>query len=121
MQDDVSDIRPHYNADPQNEHDRLIRHQLEYEITVALFKLHLPSQTDVLKIGAATGRYTVDLLAQGHKVTVTDLSPAMIRACAGHVADAGYADSANYYVADARDLSKLGDAHFDAVLLMGPH
>ena len=120
MQDDISDIRRHYDAAPQNEHDRLVRHQLEYEMTMALFEQYLPAPARILEIGGATGRYTVELLRRGHQLTAIDLSPALVEQNARHVAEAGFADRAEIHVADARDLSVLGHARFDAVLLMGP-
>lgn len=120
MRDDLSDIRQHYDAAAEHEHDRLIRHQLEYEITLALFKQYLPPKSKVLEIGAATGRYTVALLQQGHRLTAIDLSPVLVERCTRHVADAGYVDGVDFRVADARDLGDLGETQFDAVLLMGP-
>jgi S-adenosylmethionine-dependent methyltransferase len=120
MIDDLSDIQQHYGADPDHEHDRLIRHQLEYEITLALFKLYLPPKARVLEIGAATGRYSIELLRQGHLLTIVDLTPAMVEACTTNVSSAGFAGAADLHVADARDLSAFGDSTFDAILLMGP-
>ncbi len=87
---------------------------------MALFRLYLPPNARVLEIGAATGRYSVELLRQGHELTVVDLTPAMVEVCATHVESAGLAGAAELHVADARDLSVLGDRTFDAVLLMGP-
>ncbi len=120
MNDDVTDIRSHYAASTDNEHDRLIRHQLEFDITMALLKQYLPDKTRILEIGAATGRYTVELLRQGHRLTVVDLTPAMVEACKEKVRAAGFNEAVGFHVADARDLGVLDGRTFDAVLLMGP-
>ena len=125
MIDDVSDIQQHYGAATDQEHDRLIRHQLEFDMSMALFKQYLPRDARILEIGAATGRYTVELLRQGHQLTVVDLTPAMVETCEANVRAAGFmvdidSRSVGFHVADARDLGMLNGQTFDAVLLMGP-
>jgi len=44
MTDDVSDIAELYNSNPQEEHSRLERHQLEYDLTWRYLDQYLPSQ-----------------------------------------------------------------------------
>ena len=42
MKDDVSDIAALYNSDPESEHYRLEKHQLEYELTWRYLNQYLP-------------------------------------------------------------------------------
>ena len=76
MSDDVSDIAFYYNNDPDREHTRLERHQLEYELTWRYLDHYLPSIASILEIGAATGRYTLELAKRGHTITAVDMSAA---------------------------------------------
>jgi SAM-dependent methyltransferase len=120
MSDDVSDIAAYYNNDPEREHFRLERHQLEYDLTWRYLNRYLPVQGSILEIGAATGRYTVDLARRGFAVTAVDMSAALLEECRKNVVAAGLARQVQFVAADARDLSELSDTDFDAVLLMGP-
>jgi S-adenosylmethionine-dependent methyltransferase len=120
MPDDVSDIRAFYNGDPQKEHDRLEEHQLEYELTWRFLEQYLPPQGSILEVGAATGRYTLELARRGYTVTAVDLSAALIEICRQRLADVKLESQVRLVVADARDLSAVTDTEFDAVLLMGP-
>ena len=65
MKDDVSDIRAMYETDPERETDRLIRHQLEREITWRYLIEYLPPQGHILELGPGPGEYTAALAARG--------------------------------------------------------
>lgn len=120
MSDDVSDIAAYYNADPEREHCRLERHQLEYDLTWRYLNQYLPSQGSILEVGAATGRYTLELVKRGYKLTAVDLSAALIEECRQIIADEGLESQVRLVLADARDLGTVDETDFDAVLLMGP-
>lgn len=120
MSDDISDIAAFYSSEPENEDWRLERHQLEHDLTWRYLERYLPSQGSVLEIGAATGRYTLELARRGYMVTAVDLSAGLLEVCRKSITDAGLEQKVRFVVADARDLSKAGLADFDAVLLMGP-
>jgi len=120
MIDDVSDIVAYYNNDPELERGRLERHQLEYELTWRYLNQHLPSQGSVLEIGAATGRYTLELAKRGYRITAVDMSAALIEQNRKRIANKGLERQVRFVLADARDLSEVTEKGFDAVLLMGP-
>ncbi|MEO8396412.1 MAG: class I SAM-dependent methyltransferase [Chloroflexota bacterium] len=120
MIDDVSDISAFYNSDPQKEHDRLEQHQLEVDLTWRYLDQYLPAQGSILEIGAATGRYTLELAKRGYSITAVDLSAALIEVSRQKLAAAGLGRQVRLVVADARDLADVTDTEFDAVLLMGP-
>lgn len=120
MRDDVSDIASFYDSDPGKEHRRLEEHQLEYDLTWRYLNQYLPARGSILEVGAATGRYTVELAKRGYLLTAVDLSAALIEECRKRVADAGLERQVQFVVADARDLSQVTEMGFDAVLLMGP-
>ena len=120
MIDDVSDIAAMYDSDPENEHLRLERHQLEHELTWRFLNRYLPPEGAILEIGAATGIYTLELAKHGYQLTAVDLSENLLEICRQRLADAGLAERVKLVVADARDLSPVVGDDFDAVLLMGP-
>jgi SAM-dependent methyltransferase len=120
MIDDVSDIAAFYNSDPEREHCRLEQHQLEYDLTWRYLNQYLPSQGAILEIGAATGRYTLELAKRGYTLTAVDLSAALLEGCRKNIAGEGLERQVRLVVADARDLGEVTEKRFDAVLLMGP-
>lgn len=120
MIDDVSDITAYYNSALESEHSRLERHQLEYDLTWRYLNRYLPSQGSILEVGAATGRYTLELAERGYTLTAVDLSTVLIDECRKSIADEGLEKKVRFVVADARDLNGVVEKEFDAVLLMGP-
>ena len=107
MIDDVSDIKAMYDRDPEKEHQRLERHQLEYELTWRYLDKYLPPKGSVLEIGAATGRYTLELAKGGYRVSAVDISQILHELCRERIADAGVAEQVRLVLADARDLSPV--------------
>jgi SAM-dependent methyltransferase len=120
MMDDVRDIASYYNNDPEKEHMRLERHQLEVDMTWRFLDRSLPAQGSVLEIGAATGRYTLELARRGYTVTAVDLSAALLDMCERRIIEAGFAQRVQFVLTDARDLSLVETNDFDVVLMMGP-
>lgn len=120
MIDDVSDIAAYYNSDPEREHSRLEQHQLEWDLTWHYLDQYLPSHASILEIGAGTGRYTLELARRGYTLTAVDLSAALIEVCRKRIADEQLERQVRLVLADARNLSQVGEDKFDVVLLMGP-
>jgi ubiquinone/menaquinone biosynthesis C-methylase UbiE len=120
VKDDVSDIASYYDDSVEQEHTRLERHQLEYDLTWRYLTEYLPPAGTILEIGAATGRYTLPLCQRGYSVTAVDLSATLLQENQRRLAAVQLDKQARFVVADARDLSAVPDRDFDAVLLMGP-
>ena len=120
MIDDISDIKAFYQRQTENEHTRLERHQLEFDLTWRYLMRHLPASGKILEIGAATGRYTLELARLGYDITAVDLTATLLDLCRERVYAAGLQDRVRYVVADARDLGEIQAQDYDAVLLMGP-
>jgi S-adenosylmethionine-dependent methyltransferase len=118
--DDISDIEQLYSQDPGREAGRLERHQLEYDLTWRYLDRYLPATGRVLEIGAATGRYTVELARRGYAVTAVDLSNVELERCRQNLEDEGLDARVQLAVGDARVLAAFPEAAYDAVLLMGP-
>ena len=120
MIDDVSDIRSFYDRNVENEQCRLERHPVERDVTWRFLDKYLPSGGKILEVGAATGAYPIPLAKKGYTVTAADLSPSNIEKCMEEVRLNRLDDKITCLVADARDLSKVTDRDYDAVLLLGP-
>jgi S-adenosylmethionine-dependent methyltransferase len=120
MTDDVSDIVAFYNSALESEQSRLERHQLEHDLTWRYLNRYLPSEGAILEVGAATGRYTLELAKRGYALTAVDLSAVLIEKCRKGILDQGLERQVRFIVADARNLSEVAGKGFDAVLLMGP-
>jgi S-adenosylmethionine-dependent methyltransferase len=120
MSDDVADIAAFYNSDPAKEHNRLARNQLEYDLTWRYLDQYLPPQGSILEVGAASGKYTLELAKRGYTVTAVDLSAALIEECRKRIVAEGVEKNVRLVVADARDLGEVTETGFDAALLMGP-
>lgn len=120
MSDDVSDIAAYYNDDPEREHWRLERHQLEYDLTLRYLDQYLPAEGSILEVGTATGRYTIELARRGYAITAVDMSSALLEECKKSTAEEGLENKIRFVVADARDLGEVTEKSFDAALLMGP-
>ena len=120
MLDDISDISEFYSSNVAGEHGRLEQHRLEHDLTWRYLHDYLPPQGTILEVGAATGRYTLELARRGHRVTAVDLSAALIERCRKGLVDEGLESRVHLVVADARNLDAVEEKQFDAVLLMGP-
>jgi SAM-dependent methyltransferase len=73
-----------------------------------------------LEVGAATGRYTLELAKRGYAVTAVDLSAGLLEECRKRLVAERLDQQVRLVVADARDLGEIVEHDFDAVLLMGP-
>lgn len=120
MSDNLSDIAAFYNSDPVREHTHLERHQLEYDLTWRYLDQYLPAQGSILEVGAATGRYTLELAKRGYTVTAVDMSAGLLEKNKKSIAEAGLEKQARFVLADAPDLHEVTEREFDVVILMGP-
>jgi S-adenosylmethionine-dependent methyltransferase len=120
VKDTISDIAASYDLSVEEEDARLVLHQLEYDLTWRYLARYLPPSGSILEIGAATGRYTLELCKRGYSVTAVDLSAALLRRCEQRLEAEGVRGRVQLVVADARDLPAAVGSAFDAVLLMGP-
>ena len=103
-----------------NEDYRLFksRHgQMEYLTTMHYIHKYLPEAGEVLEIGAGTGRYSIALAKEGHRVTAVELAERnldlMRRKSKG-------LDNLIVIQGDAIDLRFLPDNRFDLTLVFGP-
>ena len=115
----MSYLEDYYNN--YNEDGRLLsRHgQVEYLTTMKYIRECLASLSEpaILEVGAGTGRYSVTLARQGHRVTAVDLVPHNLEVLRSKLDGS---ERITVMQGNAMDLSALPDAAFSLTLLLGP-
>lgn len=110
-----------YDQDPEHEWQRLTggaQARLEYLITSHVLECHLPpAPARILDAGGGPGRYTIDLARRNYRVTLLDLSPALLRLARQRIAAAAIpADRIEgIHQGSITDLSRFPAHRFDAV------
>ncbi len=113
-------VQQFYDADPAKEWDRLVRHRMEFEVTMRALTEWLPeAPATILDIGGGPGRYSIELAKRGYDVTLLDLSQGNLSFAKTKADEANVTLRAVIH-GNALDLSQFADKSFDAVLLMGP-
>ena len=119
--DDITDIREMYNANWEKEDDRLLRHQLERDITWRYLEKYVPPPgAKVLEIGAATGRYTMELARRGYNVLAIDIAADLVARAKTRIDDLGLGSRVEFRAGDIRTCGDIPESDFDAALVMGP-
>ena len=114
-------VRRYYDDQVETEWTRLEKpyRRLELASTLRLVDEHFPKAGRVADIGGGPGRYTVELLRLGYRVTLLDLSEQAVAFAREKLADLGLEAEA-VRCADARNLGLLETSSFDAALHLGP-
>ncbi|MFE6775638.1 class I SAM-dependent methyltransferase [Streptomyces sp. NPDC057702] len=123
----VAAVRDYYEQSAEREVERLARPAdgaVEREVHARALAEHLPpAPARVLDDGGGPGTWTLWLAERGYRVTLADLSPALLDLARERLARAPRQHAENVAAvveADARDLSAFPDGHFDALLCLGP-
>jgi ubiquinone/menaquinone biosynthesis C-methylase UbiE len=119
---DVSEVvQKYYDGCVEREWERLARPYRRFELasTLRLIDEHFPPAGRVVDVGGGPGRYTIELLRRGYRVTLIDLSPGNVAHARVELAESGLSADA-VLQGDARNLSPIPDGEFDAALLLGP-
>ena len=115
----MSYLEDYYNQ--YDEEGRLLsRHgQVEYLTTMKYIRECLSGTADpaILEIGAGTGRYSVTLAKQGHRVTAVELIPRNLEILKSKLDGS---ERITPILGNALDLSVLPDASFSVTLVLGP-
>jgi ubiquinone/menaquinone biosynthesis C-methylase UbiE len=114
-------VRKYYDGCVDREWERLARPYRRFELvsTLRLIDEHFPPAGRIVDIGGGPGRYTIELLRRGYRVTMVDLSPGNVARACQELARLGLA-AEDVRQGDARDLSSIPECTFDAALLLGP-
>lgn len=112
-------ISAYYDDRAETEWQRLEEGWLEFAVTLHFVERLVPSGAEILDLGGGPGRYAIELSARGYAVDLLDISPGCI-GLARTKAEASGQAMRTADIGDARDLSHIADARYDAVLNLGP-
>ncbi|WDV47970.1 methyltransferase domain-containing protein [Clostridiaceae bacterium M8S5] len=114
-------VRDYYDSIAQNEYYRLSSPYsvVEFKSTLYLIDKYFPSGGELLDVGSGPGRYSLEMLKKGYKVTLMDISKNELDIARENITEAGFTD-VTYLCKDALELDQLEDEKYDAVLVMGP-
>lgn len=114
-------VRDYYNQNAAREWDRLERpyRRLEFESTMRLVERYFPRTGSVADIGCGPGRYSIEMLKRGYRVTLVDLSEESLEIARGKMAELGLMPG-GVFAGSACCLDFLEDSSYDAALFMGP-
>jgi ubiquinone/menaquinone biosynthesis C-methylase UbiE len=93
--------------------------KIELASTLHLIEKYFPEAGRVCDIGGGPGRYTIELIRRGYRVSLLDISEQEIALARTELEKAGLS-AEQLIVGDALDLSQLDSESFDAALLLGP-
>ena len=105
-----------------DEESRLVKdnaHKIEFISTTKTLDLFIKPNSNILDIGAATGRYSFYYAQKNHNIWALDISPkhvGILKSKLNETKDV----SINVSLGDSRDLAQFADNSFDVVLCMGP-
>ncbi len=123
MGTDFNRVLDFYDKSADGEISRSERPSSRFEMLRALstFIKYVQPPANVLDLGAGSGRYSIALSKLGFRVTVADLSPALLAIAREKIVDSGVEDNiCSYDEVNAIDLSLYSEAIFDVVLSFGP-
>lgn len=117
----IDDIKQYYNNNVENEWNRLEDPYARVELfsTLYMIKKYFPLEGKVLDIGAGPGRYSIELLKRGYKVSLMDLSERCVALAKRNIESLGLR-AEKYICGDALYLNAELDNSYDGILLMGP-
>jgi len=94
---------------------------IEFKHTLNIVASKLRPESRILDLGGGPGRYAAELVRQGHRVVLADLSPELLSFAKTKLGELGLESGMESYdEVDAIDLSVYEAESFDAVLAAGP-
>jgi len=111
-------VRNFYGQADEDSRLKRSRHgQLEFVTTMAYIHRYVSKDSNVLEVGAGTGRYSIALAKEGLKVTAVELVDSNLEILREKSKNIENLES---FQGDATDLGQFAENTFDVTLLLGP-
>ncbi len=118
MEQEVSTVKAHYDANSEAEWRRLEEHPFEFLLTTHMMERYIHPGDRILDIGGGPGRYAIHYAKKGCAVILVDLSGGNVAFAREKAREEGVALEA--YEQNCLNLDELHLGQFDHVFLMGP-
>lgn len=117
----VNDVEQYYDDNFELEWDRLNNPYsvVEFNSTMYIIDKYFPKTGSICDIGCGPGRYSIELLKKGYKVTLFELSVKELKLAEERINNLNLKAEA-YICENALNLHLLESESYDAILLMGP-
>lgn len=122
MNYDIDEVREYYDSNPKKEWNRMSGHYSDIEFNVVQKKLsqHLKEKSTILDLGCGSGRHSVELAKQGHKVVMVDISQNSLDFAVQRMKEEGLESQIIDVVCCPAEEYKNYHIIFDGVLAFGP-
>lgn len=118
MEQEVSTVKAHYDANSEAEWRRLEEHPFEFLLTTHMMEQYVQPVDRILDIGGGPGRYAIHFAKKGCAVTLVDLSGGNVAFAREKAREEDVPLEA--YEQNCLNLDELHLGQFDHVFLMGP-
>lgn len=114
-------VKQHYNDNAIREWMRLMNPYsiVEFKSTLYLIDKYFPKSGNLIDIGCGPGRYSIEMLKRGYKVTLSDLSNEELNIAKEEIEKEGL-KAEKFICCSATELQDLQENYYDCILLMGP-
>ncbi|WP_040212713.1 class I SAM-dependent methyltransferase [Clostridium polynesiense] len=114
-------VKEYYDSQAEKEWIRLNNPytKIEFDSTNYLIDKYFPKDGEILDIGAGPGRYSLEMLKKGYKVSLLDISINELKIAENKITESGL-KAENYFCKSAIQLNEFPENKYDGVLLMGP-
>lgn len=114
-------VRDYYNENFEREWKRLDDPyaRIEFLSTLYLIKKYFPEAGHIFDVGSGPGRYSIELLKKGYKVSLLELSDKSLMLGKQNINVLGL-EAEEYLCADIRTLDDKRENTYDGILLLGP-
>ena len=114
-------VKKYYDENAEIEWDRLNNPytKIEFRSTLYLIEKYFPITGHIFDIGSGPGRYSLELLKKGYKVSLLDISKNELDIAKSKVEEANLV-AEGYHCKSALELENFDDESFDGILVMGP-
>ena len=122
MNYDIDEVREYYDSNPEKEWNRMSGHYSDIEFNVVQKKIsqHLKEKSTILDLGCGSGRHSVELAKQGHKVVMVDISQNSLDFAVQRMKEEGLESQIIDVVCCPAEEYKNYHIIFDGVLAFGP-